>query len=132
MGLPQSTPLAKLNALLSFVALVLFIVAFSSNYWLEKYFFFPVNAGGVKTMPVKANIGLFTACKVEYYFNNQSSENCSPDGGKNDFTYFDYASAYINFANRSRIFKKKNASYCFADSSWEIWKILTMHMFLVS
>lgn len=58
-------------------------------------------------MPVKANIGLFTACKVEYYSNNQSSENCSPDGGKNGFTYFDQASAYINFANRSRILKKK-------------------------
>ncbi|BFZ12011.1 hypothetical protein BsWGS_15050 [Bradybaena similaris] len=31
-------------------------------------------------MPVKANIGLFTACKVEYYKNNQTNENCSPDG----------------------------------------------------
>jgi TRAP-type C4-dicarboxylate transport system permease small subunit len=80
MKLAKSTLLAKVNALLAFVALILFIVAFSTNYWLQQDFDFPVNYVGIETIPVEVCIGLFTACRVEHYPNNKSSSDCSPDG----------------------------------------------------
>lgn len=82
MSLPATTPLAKLNALLTCAAFICLVVSFATNYWLEQKFQFPVNVLNIATIPVKANIGLFTACKVEYYRNNKTAESCSPEGGE--------------------------------------------------
>ncbi|CAG5134854.1 unnamed protein product [Candidula unifasciata] len=80
MRLPQSSILSQLNALVALAALILFIVAFATNYWLEKYFLFPINVADIATIPVNVNMGLFTACRLEHYRNNHTTETCSPEG----------------------------------------------------
>lgn len=82
MKLPETSRLAKGNALLGCAAYIVYIVGFASQYWLEKDFLFPLNVYKVKELKVYANIGLVTACKVETYANGKSYTDCSPEGGK--------------------------------------------------
>ncbi|CAG5133532.1 unnamed protein product [Candidula unifasciata] len=80
MTLPETTPLAKVIMVLACATFLVNIVGFSTGYWLEKSFMFPLNRGGVVDMPVDARLGLFTACETEHYLNGNSHTNCITKG----------------------------------------------------
>ncbi|XP_059160207.1 uncharacterized protein LOC131943902 [Physella acuta] len=84
MKLAASSCLSKWNVLLAWPAFVLYVVGFASPYWLAKEFLLPPQPPALPNpLPVKANMGLYTACQeVSYPTPNGTSvvNDCSSDG----------------------------------------------------